>query len=131
MNIRTVHSVSIVCAAALLTFACGNAPHDPDCCVQWAVTVNSDVRFGVQMQIDGDLVYRADSATQFRHTANIVRPADPGSHVIDATILAAETEPGTFTVGATFQRRPGGGVEGLLSDPQSLRVGEHMTLTVR
>jgi hypothetical protein len=46
-------------------------------------------------------------------------------------MLGPGSEPATFTSTVTIQRRPGGPFEFLWGQPTSLRVGEHLTVTVR
>jgi hypothetical protein len=119
-----------VILAVLVNSACAESPHDSDCCVQWAVTVTSDVPSGVEIRLDGNLVYRATSSV-LKHYVDLVRQADTVSHLVEVTVLAEQTEPATFAVGAVVQRRPGGDFESVLGQPKSLHVGDQLTLTVQ
>jgi hypothetical protein len=124
----------LVCAAsaALLggTAGCGNAPSDSNCCVQWVALVESSVRAGVDIRLDGQLVYQNGSATQLVNRTDLVRSADSAEHVFEFTVVAVEAEPATFTATVTIQRRPNGDFEFLHSPSEQLRVGDRITVTV-
>jgi hypothetical protein len=124
--------VAGVAAAAILLAgtACGNAPSDSNCCVQWVALVESNVRAGVEIRLDDQVVFENKSANLLVNRADLVRPADAREHSFVFTVVAAESEPATFTATVTIQRRPGGDFEFLHSGPTELRVGERIAVEV-
>lgn len=124
-------SFRVTAAAVLLACAgCSNAPHDSGCCVQWVALVESSVRSGVEIQLDGQSVYQNGSASQLVNRTELVRSADDREHVFEFRILAAESEPATYTASVTIQRSPGGDFEFLHSEPAALHVGDRISVRV-
>ena len=120
----------VVALIALIHTGCGNAPHDSDCCVQWVAYVESGVRSGAEIKLDGQSIYRNASANELVNRTELVRSADTNEHMFEFTILAAETEPAVFSGYVTIQRRPGGDFEFLHSEPTELRVGGRIAVRV-
>lgn len=120
----------VVALVALIHTGCGDAPHDSNCCVQWVAYVESSVRSGAEIKLDGQSIYLNASANQLVNRTEVVRPADTNEHTFEFTILAAETEPALFSGSATIQRRPGGAFEFLRSEPTELRVGGRIIVKV-
>ena len=117
-------------ALLVLTSGCGSAPSDSNCCVQWVALVESSVRAGIEIRLDGKLIYENASANQVVNRTELVRSADDAEHVFEFTVVAAEAEPAVFTATVTIQRRPNGDFEFLHSASEQLRVGDRMTVTV-
>lgn len=121
----------VACTAVLaLTSACGNAPSDSNCCVQWVALVESSVRAGVQIRLDGKVVYENAAANLMVNRTDLVRSADDAEHVFEFTVVAAEAEPAVFTATVTIQRRPNGDFEFLHSPSEQLRVGDRISVIV-
>ena len=126
----TLAACVVALAVALVHTGCGNAPTDPDCCVQWVALVESSVPSGAEIRLDGQSIYRNASANLLVNRTELVRSADTNEHVFEFTVLAAETEPAVFGGRVTIQRRPGGEFEFLRSEPTELRVGGRIVVRV-
>lgn len=119
-------------SAALLALGpgCGNAPSDSNCCVQWVALVESSVRAGVEIRLDGQVVYQNPSASLVVNRTDLVRSADDLDHVFEFAVVAADSEPAVYTATVTIQRKPGGDFEFLHSPSEELRVGDRLTVRV-
>ena len=106
----TLAACVVALAVALVHTGCGNAPADPDCCVQWVALVESSVPSGAEIRLDGQSIYRNASANLLVNRTELVRSVFGGR--------------------VTIQRRPGGESEFLRSEPTELRVGGRIVVRV-
>lgn len=102
----------------------------PDCTVAWRLEIVSQSSFGVRIWLDGEAVYTQTAPATQRHQVDVQRPYRAGEHLLEFEILAANSNPGTYTAAWTVQVKPSGSSFTADGVPTALSVGERLTIRV-
>lgn len=120
-------AVSLIVGA----ISCGDeGPTDADRTVAWRLGIASQGDFGVRIWLDGEGVYSQTTAATQRHEVELERPYRSGEHVVEFEILAASSNPSTYTAAWTVQVKPSGPFFTADGVPTVLRIGERLTIRV-